>query len=116
MRKTLRYQLRKAAAASILQSRSLHPDGGREQIDVEAVSAEAREALEALAGVLNETEGWFFGNERPGEFDAAVFGYAHLILSFMDKEKGLGRVLREVGEGAIVRHWKRVKMEAGWDI
>ncbi|KAK3985953.1 hypothetical protein QBC44DRAFT_298109 [Cladorrhinum sp. PSN332] len=115
IRNTLRYQLRSAAAASILQSKNLHPDGGKEQIEEEGIFAEAKEALEALAGGLATSETvWFFGRERAGEFDAAVFGYLFLMLVYMDE--GLGKVVREVGGGVLESFCRRVAGECGWDV
>ncbi|KAK4224554.1 hypothetical protein QBC38DRAFT_485194 [Podospora fimiseda] len=115
VQKTLRYQLRSAAAASILQSKNLHPDGGKEQIDEKEIFEEVREALEALAGELlqSRTE-WFFGRERPGEFDAGVFGYLWLMLVYMGG--GLGQVVREVGGGVLERFCRRIAEECGWDL
>ncbi|KAK4166628.1 hypothetical protein QBC43DRAFT_313037 [Cladorrhinum sp. PSN259] len=119
VRKTLRYQLRSAAAASILQSKNSNPEAGKESIDEEAIYAEAKEALECLAGELlsREQEGWFFGSEQAGEFDAGLFGYLHLMLVFMDDDSdrnGLGKMVRRVGGGVLARFVERVKGFAGW--
>ncbi|KAK4191239.1 hypothetical protein QBC35DRAFT_25336 [Podospora australis] len=115
VQKTLRFQLRQAAAASILSSQGQHPSAGREQIDREAIFAAAGEALRALEELLGESQtGYFFGRETPGEFDAGVFAYLFpMIRHFSDYP--LGEMVRNAGKGGeLVRFCERVKREAGW--
>lgn len=54
---------------------------------------DASEALEALSTLLGNDEEWFFGQERPGLFDASVFAYTHLI-----SDDGLGWQENELAE------------------
>ena len=79
--------------------------------------AEAGAALDALATLLaGSGTGWFFGNESPGEFDAAVFAYTQLLLG-PPEEGGLGwadsrlaDLARWAGGGELYAHRERV-----WD-
>jgi metaxin len=120
VRATLLRQLRRAAAEQIALSSaqvvvSSAPPGAH-AIDVRAVCDEAREALAALAGLLRESStGWFFDGERPGEFDAAVFSYTHLMMEWMgpwsDKKAWmttLGQMVEEAGEGRLAEHRDRM--------
>jgi metaxin len=71
-------------------------------------------AFDALAVLLREsTTGWFFGADRPGLFDAAVFAYTQLLLEDRQEVGGLnwedrrlGDLVRAAGGGAgeLVRH------------
>jgi metaxin len=127
---TLLYQLRRAAAEQIATGAGggrivagTAAPGGIEAVDEGAVYDAAGEALAALAGLLGEsgTE-WFFGGERPGGFDAALFSYTHLMMEFMGGEEGegegegraaLGRMVRSAGEGQLARH-RESMLEAAW--
>jgi metaxin len=40
---------------------------------------EASDAFTALSGLLGSHE-WFFGQDKPGLFDASLFAYTYLIL------------------------------------
>ncbi|EAQ92358.1 hypothetical protein CHGG_00593 [Chaetomium globosum CBS 148.51] len=130
----LLYQLRRAAAEQIATTSagggkivSLAPVASVEGIDEEAVYRSAREALEALASLLSQSEtGWFFGRERPGVFDAALFSYTHLMMEYMPEEGGsagegtgvaLGRMVLGAGDGELARHRERMLQTAwpGWD-
>ncbi|KAM0808570.1 hypothetical protein AB5N19_08913 [Seiridium cardinale] len=70
---TVRYQLRRAAEAEILQS------AGTIRVDPVALYRDAEQAFDALAAALGPSD-WFFGNSGPGLFDAALFAYTHLLL------------------------------------
>ena len=98
-----------------------------EGIDEQAVYRAAGEALEALEGLLGESgTGWFFGGERPGVFDAAVFSYTHLMVEYMPGEASsvgegegvtLGGMVLGAGGGELARHRERMLGAAwpGWD-
>ncbi|KAH8911791.1 hypothetical protein BR93DRAFT_932912 [Coniochaeta sp. PMI_546] len=94
-------------------------------IDPEEIYARAEGAFESLARLLGESEtGWFFGVEKPGVFDAAVFAYTWLVInrgSEVESERGGGRqglewcdggrldgIVRRAGGGELVRHRERV--------
>ncbi|KAH8194261.1 hypothetical protein TruAng_011569 [Truncatella angustata] len=70
---TVRYQLRNAAEAEILQS------VGTTRVDPTTIFRDAEQAFDALAAALGSGD-WFFGNPGPGLFDAALFAYTHLLL------------------------------------
>ncbi|KAK6089100.1 hypothetical protein SCUP234_00304 [Seiridium cupressi] len=70
---TVRYQLRRAAEAEILQS------AGTTSVDPVALYRDTEQAFDALAAALGSSD-WFFGNSGPGLFDAALFAYTHLLL------------------------------------
>ncbi|GAB1313900.1 Metaxin-1 [Madurella fahalii] len=120
---TLAWQLRRAAAEQIVGSGggkvvSRAPVTSADAVDEDGVFAAAAEALDALAELLaEEGEGWFFGSERPTWFDAAVFSYTHLMMEFMDEERGvknsLGAMVRGAGTGELARHRRRM-LEAAW--
>jgi len=98
-------------------------------VDFEEIWQNAKEAMEGLCQVLRESEeGWFFGNEVPSEFDAAVFGYTQVMVEFMSsspttstaEEEGmvlLGEMVKQAGNGELARHRKRVLARAWpeWD-
>ncbi|KAH6845024.1 hypothetical protein B0I37DRAFT_378978 [Chaetomium sp. MPI-CAGE-AT-0009] len=127
----LLYQLRRAAAEQIATSSggkiiSLAPVNSVEGIDEDAVYHLAREAVEALASLLSESgTGWFFGRERPGMFDAALFSYTHLMMEYMPGEASagegagvaLGEMVLNAGDGELARHRERMLKTAwpGWD-
>lgn len=92
-----------AAKEELLQGR---PGG---VIVADDIYADAEEAVLALSTALGQDE-WFFGGVDPGLFDAALFGYLHLILTlgWDEKEAGLLRAVRKypnlvVHEGRIRR-------------
>lgn len=70
---TVKYQLRNAAEAEILQS------AGTTRVDPTVLYRDAEQAFDALAAALGSSD-WFFGNSGPGLFDAALFAYTHLLL------------------------------------
>lgn len=126
MQATLLHQLRSAAAEQICSSTSSKAVSvtaaaaadSVDLVDEEAVYDAAREALSALASLLGESgTGWFFGKEGPGEFDAALFSYTHLMMEYMSGEEGgvaaLGRMVRGAGAGELARHRERM-LEAAW--
>ncbi|KAH6649786.1 hypothetical protein F5144DRAFT_588431 [Chaetomium tenue] len=133
VRAALLYQLRRAAAEQVATTSaggkivSVAPVTSVEGIDEEAVYRESGEALEALESLLGESgTGWFFGRERPGVFDAALFSYTHLMMEYMPGEGGsagegegvaLGRMVLGAGDGGLARHRERMLQTAwpGWD-
>ncbi|KAK0745307.1 hypothetical protein B0T21DRAFT_390411 [Apiosordaria backusii] len=113
----LQSQLSSAASGAVLQGLGLHNKTGPAGIEQEELYAEAAEALEALATLLKESAtGWFFGREKPGEFDAGLFGYLHLVMEYMDTPEGrLGKLVREAGggEGVLVGWWGGLRGRLG---
>ncbi|MCJ1366817.1 hypothetical protein MMC16_005947 [Acarospora aff. strigata] len=73
---TISYQLRKAAEAEILKHSPV--------LDIDDLYSEANNAFHALSTLLGD-DTFFFGNEKPGLFDAGVFAYTHLLL-----DEGMG--------------------------
>ncbi|KAK6854562.1 hypothetical protein PG990_008029 [Apiospora arundinis] len=73
VRSTIMHKLRGAAEAEILQSI------GAPRVPPTTLYIGAEQAFEALSAGLG-SDRWFFGNSRPGLFDAAVFAYTHLLL------------------------------------
>ncbi|KAK4153932.1 hypothetical protein C8A00DRAFT_33333 [Chaetomidium leptoderma] len=123
---TLLYQLRRAAAEQISSSSNkIVSIATVDAVDEEeAVYAAAREALAALASLLRESgSGWFFGAERPGAFDAALFSYTHLMMEYMSSSGegsvegaggvALGDMVRAAGDGGLARH-RESMLEAAW--
>ncbi|KAK3900926.1 hypothetical protein C8A05DRAFT_45334 [Staphylotrichum tortipilum] len=108
-------QLRAAAAEQIVTSTGgmvVTTSAAAGGVDEESVYREAREAMEALAGMVGESgTGWVFGEARPGVFDAGLFSYTHLMMEFMGE--GLGRMVSESGKGELARHRGRM-LEAAW--
>ncbi|KAL2196501.1 hypothetical protein P885DRAFT_69522 [Corynascus similis CBS 632.67] len=124
VRAALLYQLRHAAAEQIATTSPGSGLGsgadGVDGVDEEAVYRSAGQALDALASLLRESgTAWFFGAERPGPFDAALFSYTHLMVEYMSEDedgnrdgsgekKGqrvpLGRMVKEAGNGELARH------------
>ncbi|KAK3325267.1 hypothetical protein B0H66DRAFT_116440 [Apodospora peruviana] len=108
----LRHQLIRAAEAEILKSTHATSGGAAFAggvVDSDAIYREARDALEALASLLAQSEtGWFFNEKEPGLFDASVFGYTYLIGEFFDHhdegDRSLGRMVRQTGNRGLVRH------------
>ena len=80
-------------------------------IDAEALYRDCDKALEALSELLGDDE-FFFGERRPGLFDASVFAYTHIFLDEgLDwKQKRLQEVLEQFGN--LVEHRKRIV--EGW--
>ncbi|KAL2148316.1 hypothetical protein VTH82DRAFT_2236 [Thermothelomyces myriococcoides] len=136
VRAALLRQLRRAAAEQVATGVgsggggkivSLGPVDSPDGIDEEAVYRSAKDALDALVSLLKESETpWFFGAERPGSFDAALFSYTHLMLEYMSDEEdsssprgrvSLGRMVKEAGNGKLARHRERMLRVAwpGWD-
>lgn len=64
--------------------------------------------MSALSTMLGDDE-WFFSGEEPGMFDAALFGYTHLILTlgWDEKEAGLARAVRKYEN--LVEHEGRIR-------
>ncbi|AEO55931.1 hypothetical protein MYCTH_2142789 [Thermothelomyces thermophilus ATCC 42464] len=125
VRAALLHQLRRAAAEQVATASSgggkivsLAPVDSADGIDEEAVYRSARDALDALASLLRESEtAWFFGTERPGSFDAALFSYTHLMVEYMSEEEdtesakgrvSLGRMVKEAGNGELAEHRERM--------
>lgn len=58
--------------------------------------------------------GWFFGEEKLGEFDVGLYGYVGVIMVYMDMLEGrLGGLVRRVGGGGgeLVGWWERIRCE-----
>ncbi|KAL2157351.1 hypothetical protein VTH06DRAFT_6169 [Thermothelomyces fergusii] len=85
VRAALLRRLRRAAAEQVA---TIAAGAGGNGVDEEAVYRSAGAALDALAGLLRESgTAWFFGAERPGAFDAALFSYTHLMVEYMSEEE-----------------------------
>ncbi|KAH8147588.1 uncharacterized protein LAJ45_08416 [Morchella importuna] len=97
----LSHQMQAAATKELLKAR---PGG---IINPDDIYADAESAVSALSAVLGEDE-WFFGAEEPGYFDAAVFGYTHLVLAteWDEGEAGLMRAVK--GHANLVAHEERI--------
>jgi metaxin len=94
-------QLRAAAESELVKS------AGKDVVDVLDLMHDVEEAFDALSTLLGEHD-WFFGQEKPGLFDASLFSYSHLIL---DEQLGWTfNPLKDALErhGNLVRHSKRV--------
>ena len=80
-------------------------------IDADALYRDSDKALEALSKLLGDDE-FFFGERRPGLFDASVFAYTHIFLdeSLDWKQKRLQEALEQFGN--LVEHRKRIV--EGW--
>jgi len=85
VRLTLSYQLRSAAEAELLKQNAI--------IDGDAIYRESDKALGALSDLLGEDE-YFFGETKPGLFDASVFAYTNLLL-----DEGLSWEDSRMGDG-----------------
>ena len=69
-RHALAYQLRTAAETELLKQSTM--------IDVETIYRESGKAFEALSELLGEDR-YFFGETKPGLFDASVFAYINVL-------------------------------------
>ena len=99
VRLTLSYQLRAAARSELRKQSTI--------IDVEAVQRESDKAFQALSDLLGDDE-YFFGETRPGLFDASVFAYTNVLL-----DNGLAWKDRRMHEGLegcqnLVAHRRRI--------
>ncbi|KAK1829063.1 hypothetical protein QBC39DRAFT_415005 [Podospora conica] len=144
LQSSLLSSLRRAAEQEVLKT--LAPPcsatavvGGRPIIDVARVRAEARAAMEALAGFLADagTEGgegegdgdgpWFSTGGAPGEVDCGVFGFLFLMRRFFSSsssgdgekggeglEEGLGDMVKAAGRGELEGHVRRMAGRVGW--
>ena len=94
---TIAYQLRAAAEAELVKSSSTNT------LIEEEIMRDAENAFEALATLLGKDE-WFFGQEKPGLFDASVFAYTQLVMDegMLWKENKLGELVRRYA--GLVRH------------
>lgn len=72
VRLALTSQLRRAASTEISPSSTA-------TIDMDDILHDALEAFSALSAILGDDK-WFFGSACPGEMDAGVFAYTHLLL------------------------------------
>ncbi|KAI9891560.1 MAG: hypothetical protein M1814_002683 [Vezdaea aestivalis] len=70
-------QLRQAALAEV--NNSITAWYRPAPIDVEELLSACRDAFQSLSSLLGDHE-WFFGEERPGLFDATVFSYTQSLL------------------------------------
>ncbi|MCJ1456265.1 hypothetical protein MMC28_006625 [Mycoblastus sanguinarius] len=102
VRLTLSHQLRCAAETELLKQSPM--------IDVEAIYRDCDKAFEALAELLGKDE-YFFGEEKPGLFDASVFAYTNVLLdNRLDWRDGrIGKGLRY---GRLLEH--RTRIMEGW--
>ncbi|KAH0432328.1 hypothetical protein CcaCcLH18_06534 [Colletotrichum camelliae] len=108
VRLTLRHQTTSAAEALVLRTTRTAV------VDPSRIYADARDAFEALATLLDEGggggggTGWFFGCEEPTLFDASVFAYTHLLLDerFGWVDRRLVELVKEFP--ALVNHQKRL--------
>jgi metaxin len=107
---TLRHQLRRAAEGEILKTSSSSSGAGAGELDEDAVYSAAKDALNALASLLAESEtDWFFGAAAPTLFDASVFAYTYLMRQLPNSddegtEARLGTLVRKAGSGELERH------------
>lgn len=99
VRITLSYQLRSAAEAELLKQTPI--------IDADAIYRESDRAFEALSDLLGEDE-YFFGEMKPGLFDASVFAYTNLLLD--ERLKWEDTHMREGLEGYqnLVAHRRQI--------
>ncbi|KAL8666756.1 MAG: hypothetical protein Q9202_001294 [Teloschistes flavicans] len=104
-----RYALSKnlqAAALAELLKTSTSP-----VIDIGMLYRESDNALAALSQLLGD-HAWFFDEDAPGLFDAAVFAYTHLLLDhglgWRSEEERLGRGLRDGRWKNLIDHERRV--------
>ncbi|KAK3370266.1 hypothetical protein B0H63DRAFT_486621 [Podospora didyma] len=111
---TIRHQLGRAAEGEILKTSSSLSAAGAGELDEDAVYSAARDALNALASLLAESEtGWFFSATAPTLFDASVFAYTHLMLQVLSEADGedaarLGVLVGQAGSGELRSHQQRI--------
>ena len=98
---TIAYQLRRAAETEVVKASASN------KIVEEEIMSEAEEAFVALSTLLGREE-WFFGQQKPGLFDASVFAYTHLILDdHMDwQDNKLAKQMME--HNNLVQHQERI--------
>ena len=74
---------------------------------MEAIYRESEKAIEALAELLGDDE-WFFGEARPGLFDASVFAYTNLFLQDRSewRDGRMGEALRRCE--TLIGHRRRI--------
>ncbi|KAK5131054.1 hypothetical protein LTR08_001339 [Meristemomyces frigidus] len=98
---TIAHQLRAAAESEFVKSCSTNT------LVEDDIMRDAESALEALATLLGEDD-WFFGQGKPGLFDASVFAYTQLVLDegMQWSENKLGELVRS--HGSLVQHRERV--------
>lgn len=94
--------LRSAAEAELIKS------SGINSLSAIDLIRDADEAFSALSALLGQNE-WFFGQAKPGLFDASVFAYTHLIL-----DESLEWKLNELKDALekysnLVRHRERIE-------
>ncbi|KAL8638285.1 MAG: hypothetical protein Q9228_004551 [Teloschistes exilis] len=80
-------------------------------IDIDMLYRESDSAFAALSQLLGEYE-WFFDENAPGLFDAAVFAYTHLLLhnglGWQVEEERLGTWLRDGRWKNLIDHERRI--------
>jgi metaxin len=91
VRTAIAQQLQAAAETEVIKARQ------KNAVSLLDVSRDAEEAFLAFSSLLGD-DSWFFGNDRPGMFDASVFAYTHLLL-----DENLGWVHNPAGE-IVKRH------------
>lgn len=98
---TIAYQLRHAAEAELVKA------SASQYLIEEDVMRETGEALDALSSLLGESQ-WFFGEEKPGLYDASIFAYTHLLLD--EKLSWQKNPLAEMVKGYdnLVMHQERI--------
>ncbi|KAK5116964.1 hypothetical protein LTR62_006685 [Meristemomyces frigidus] len=103
---TIAHQLRSSATTEILKSNTT--SAASNIVDEDEILGGAREAMEALAELLGDNP-WFFGQEKPGIFDAGLFAYTELLLDdgLGWAENRLGVMLRQ--SGGLVRHSDKIR-------
>ncbi|KAL8691801.1 MAG: hypothetical protein Q9218_003047 [Villophora microphyllina] len=79
--------------------------------DISVLYRESDNAFSALSELLGDHE-WFFDEDSPSLFDAAVFAYTHLLLddrmAWRKEEERLGKGLRERRWKNLVDHERRI--------
>ncbi|KAK5124682.1 hypothetical protein LTR85_001395 [Meristemomyces frigidus] len=101
VRMSIAYQLRGAAETELVKSSASNT------LVKDDIMRDAAGAFEALATLLGG-DAWFFGQEKPGLFDAGVFAYTHLVLDDGMKwqENKLAEMVRR--HTSLVRHRDRI--------
>jgi hypothetical protein len=72
------------------------------------IYADADAAFESLSTILGNDE-WFFGAKDPGQVDAAVFGYTHLILTIKWDPKRAQLQQSVKKHPTLIRHQERIQ-------